>query len=123
MFSLFSIISDLPGTFIFSKASFIMSLDIPIFLQIPIAANALYTVNLPGISTLILSFLSVIFTLKSTYEFVIVISFAKKFPVLSMPYAVMSLSGNIAGILFPCISSIFTNPVLHILNNFNFDSK
>ena len=42
-----------------------------------IAASELYTLNLPGIPVLTLSFLSVIFTLKSTYEFVIVMSFAK----------------------------------------------
>ena len=48
----------------------------PNFLARHIAANELYTLNLPGILTLTLSFLSDILTLKSTYEFVIVISFA-----------------------------------------------
>ena len=71
--------SDLPGTLTSNNASFITSGDMPNFFATHIAAKELYTLNLPGIPTFILSFLSVIFTLKSTYEFVIVISFAKTF--------------------------------------------
>ena len=74
-------------------------------------------------STFTLSFLSVIFTLKSTYEFVIVISFAKTFAKLSIPYVTILLSGNSLGIFAACKSSAFTIPVLHISNNFNFELK
>ena len=71
--------SDLPGTLTSNSASFIISGEIPNFCATQIAASELYTLNLPGIPVFTLSFLSVIFTLKSTYEFVIVISFASNF--------------------------------------------
>ena len=118
-----STISDLPGTLTSSKASFTTSAGISNFLATHIAANELYTLNLPGIPVLTLSFCSVIFTLKSTYEFVIVTSFASNFAKLSIPYVVISLSGNSLGIFAPYKSSTLTIPVLHILNSFNFDWK
>ena len=120
---LLSIISDLPGTLTSQRAVFIISVSMPNCLTTHIAAKELYTLNLPGIPTFILSFLSPIFTLKSTYEFVIVISFANTSPALSIPYEVMSLSSNLSGILFPYKSSIFTNVFLDISSIFNFDSK
>ena len=86
---MFGTISDLPGTFISANASITFSDGIPNFLATQIAAKALYTLNLPGISTLTLSFLSDIFTLKSTYEFVIVMSFANTSQKLSIPYVII----------------------------------
>ena len=71
-----SIISDLPGTLTSTKPSFIISASQPNCKATAIAAKELYTLNLPGIHAFTLSFLSPIFTLKSTYEFVIVISLA-----------------------------------------------
>ena len=115
--------SDLPGTLTSSKASFIFSAEQPNFVATQIAAKLLYTLNLPGIPTFTLSFLSPILTLKSTYEFVIVISFASKLHALSIPYVVISQSGTRLGTLQTCKSSTFTKPHLHILNNFNLDSK
>ena len=66
-----------------------------------IAAKALYTLNLPGIPTFTLSFLSVNFTLKSAYVFVTVTSLAITFAKLSIPYVVILLSGNNFGIFEP----------------------
>ena len=68
--------SDLPGTLTSSSADFICSASAPSAVPMQIAASELYTLNLPGIPVFILSFFVPIFTLKSTYEFVIVISFA-----------------------------------------------
>ena len=50
-----------------------------------IAANELYTLNLPGIPVFTLWFLSPIFTLKSTLELVTVMSFANSSDGLSIP--------------------------------------
>ena len=77
--------SLLPGTFIFSSTSFIISTDIFSLIATQIAANALYTLNLPGIPIFILSFLPYIFSLKSAYLFVIVMSFATLSEKLSTP--------------------------------------
>ena len=52
-----------------------------------------------------------------------VISFASKLHALSIPYVVISQSGTRLGTLQTCKSSTFTKPHLHILNNFNLDSK
>ena len=82
----------------------------------------MYTLNLPGISTLTLSFLSPILALKSTPMFVIVISFANKSHPLSIPYV---FTWHFASLFTraPLKSSIFTNPIWHILNNFIFELK
>ena len=86
--SLLSTNSLLPGTLIFTNASLMFSLVQPKESATAMAANELYTLNLPGIETFILSFLSPNFALKSTYWLVTVISFAKKSQWLSIPKVV-----------------------------------
>ena len=82
---LLSTSSLLPGTLTSNNASFNFSTSPLKFCKTLIAANELYTLNLPGIPTFTLSFLCPIFTLKSTLEFVTVISFATKSAILSIP--------------------------------------
>ena len=77
--------SDLPGTLTSNNASFITSGDMPNFFATHIAAKELYTLNLPGIPTFIHSFLTVIYTKKSTYKFLTVKSIADTFAKLSIP--------------------------------------
>ena len=66
------------------KPSLMTSTSMPSEIATEIAAKLLYTLNLPGIFTLTLSFLCPNFTLKSTLLFVIVISFAIKSEPLSI---------------------------------------
>ena len=65
-------------------------------------------------SVFILSFLPFALTLKSTYEFVIVMSFASKSLSLSIPYVLNVQFGAKLGTLIVFISSTFIKPYLHI---------
>ena len=87
---MFDTSSLLPGTLTSNNASFNFFISHEKFCKILSAAKELYTLNLPGMPTFILSFLCPILTLKSTLIFVTVISFATKSAVLSIPYVFIS---------------------------------
>ena len=70
--------SLLPGTLTSDKLLTMFSGFTPNFSATQMAARELYTLNLPGIQTFTLSFLSPNFTLKSEPVLAIVISLANK---------------------------------------------